>query len=90
MNKRNSQFTLKKYAFLDLLFTLFAESLLAGVYQDVTAKLHTGSSVIEAGSKISLIPSHSCLFLNQTYVVGTQKNRLNETVLLSTQNICLI
>ena len=22
------------------------------------------------------------------YVVGTQKNRLNETVLLSTQNIC--
>ena len=26
------------------------------------------------------------LFLNQTYVVGTQKNRLNLTVLLSTQN----
>ena len=24
-----------------------------------------------------------------TYVVGTQKNRLNETVLLSIQNICL-
>ena len=23
-----------------------------------------------------------------TYVVGTQKNRLNETVLLSTKNIC--
>ena len=23
------------------------------------------------------------------YVVGTQKNRLNETVILSTQNICL-
>ena len=28
------------------------------------------------------------LFFDQTYVVGTQKNRLNETVLLSTQNIC--
>ena len=28
------------------------------------------------------------LFLIQTYVVGTQKNRLNEMVLLSTQNIC--
>ena len=27
------------------------------------------------------------LFLNETYVVGTQKNRLNETVLLRTQNI---
>ena len=26
------------------------------------------------------------LFLNQTYVVGTRKNRLIETVLLSTQN----
>ena len=25
----------------------------------------------------------------KTYVVGTQKNRLNETVLLSTKNICL-
>ena len=24
----------------------------------------------------------------ETYVVGTQNNRLNETVLLSTQNIC--
>ena len=27
------------------------------------------------------------LFLNKTYVVGTQKNRLNGTVLLSTHNI---
>ena len=28
------------------------------------------------------------LFSTKTYVVGTQKNRLNETVLLNTQNIC--
>ena len=28
-------------------------------------------------------------FSIKTYVVGTQKNRLNETVLLSTQNTCL-
>ena len=27
-------------------------------------------------------------FSTKTYVVGTQKNRLNETVLLITQNIC--
>ena len=27
-------------------------------------------------------------FSTKTYVVGTQKNRLNETVLLSPQNIC--
>ena len=29
------------------------------------------------------------LFSTKTYVVGTQKNCLNETVLLSTQNIIL-
>ena len=28
-------------------------------------------------------------FSSKTYVVGTQKKRLNETVLLSTQNTCL-
>ena len=28
-------------------------------------------------------------FTTKTYVVGTQKNRLNEMVLLSTQNTCL-
>ena len=28
-------------------------------------------------------------FSAKTYVVGTQKNHLNETVLLSTQNTCL-
>ena len=28
------------------------------------------------------------LFLNQTYLLCSQKNRLNEMVLLSTQNIC--
>ena len=28
-------------------------------------------------------------FSTKTYVVGTQKNRLNETVLLRTQNTCL-
>ena len=28
-------------------------------------------------------------FSTKTYVVGTQKNRLHETVLMSTQNTCL-
>ena len=28
------------------------------------------------------------LFINQKYAVGAQKNRLKETFLLSTQNIC--
>ena len=37
----------------------------------------------------SLVPNKKCFsyFSTKTYVVGTQKNRLNETVLLSTQNI---
>ena len=30
-----------------------------------------------------------CLFINQTYVVGAQKNRLNETVLLSIKTYVL-
>ena len=29
------------------------------------------------------------IYKTKTYIVGTQKNRLEETVLLSTQNICL-
>ena len=29
-------------------------------------------------------------FSTKTYIKGTQNNRLNETVVLSTQNICLI
>ena len=31
-----------------------------------------------------------CVFSHQKYVVGAQKNHLHETVLLSTQNTCLI
>ena len=34
-------------------------------------------------------PKISCIFSHQTYVLGTQKNCLNETVLLSTLNKCL-
>ena len=36
----------------------------------------------------SKIKNKFSYFSTKTYVVGTQKNRLNETVLLSTQNIC--
>ena len=43
----------------------------------------TGLSSKELAKKIYL-----SYFSSKTYVVGTQKNRLNETVLLSTQNIC--
>ena len=36
--------------------------------------------------KIKITFSYSS---TKSYVVGAQKNRLNETVLLSTQNLCL-
>ena len=39
--------------------------------------------------KKSIPENYFSYFSTKTYVVGTQKNRLNETVLLSTQNICL-
>ena len=43
-----------------------------------------------AGKRLSVYvtKNYFSYFSNKTYVVGTQKNHLNETVLLSTQNIC--
>ena len=38
--------------------------------------------------KTAKIEKYFVYFSTKTYVVGTQKNRLNETVLLSTQNTC--
>ena len=41
------------------------------------------------GKKIfTTLPVTDSYLLTKTYVVDTQKNRLHETVLLSTQNIC--
>ena len=37
----------------------------------------------------SVIKNSFCYISTKTYVVGTQKNRLNETVLLSMHNIVL-
>ena len=45
----------------------------------------------ESDLQISVFKKYFFLFLNQNilYVVGTQKNHLNETVPLSNQNTCL-
>ena len=40
-------------------------------------------------SPIIILENFFLYFSSKTYVVGTQKNHLNETVLLSTQNIRL-
>ena len=42
-----------------------------------------------AGLKEYILENYFLYFLSKTNVVGTQKNRLHETVLLSTQNTCL-
>ena len=39
--------------------------------------------------KECVIENYISYLSTKTYVVGTQKNRLNEMVLLSTQNTCL-
>ena len=36
----------------------------------------------------SALKTYVSYFSNKTYVVGTENNRLNETVLLGNQNIC--
>ena len=43
---------------------------------------------MQASSKQCKIENYFSYFSTKTYVVGTQKNRLNETVHLNTQNIC--
>ena len=53
----------------------------------VTVRVSMQYQVSEA-SKYDCIKNQFCYFSTKTYVVGTQKNRLNETILLSTQNIC--
>ena len=35
-----------------------------------------------------VLENHFCSFSTKTVVVGTRENRLNEMVLLSTQNMC--
>ena len=46
------------------------------------------SFIIQASRWENKIENHFCLFLTKTYVVGAQNNRLNETVVMSTQNTC--
>ena len=43
-----------------------------------------------SGPQIRVTENYFSYFSTKTYVVDTQKNSLNETVLLSTQNTCWI
>ena len=46
-------------------------------------------SKLQAPGLDCITENYFSYFSTKTYVVGTKKNRLNETVLLSTQNTCL-
>ena len=48
------------------------------------------NSVGDRVGEIVIIENYFSYFPTKIYVLGTQKNRLNETVLLSTLNTCLI
>ena len=43
----------------------------------------------KSGLQISILENYFLYFSSKTYVVGTQKNHLNETFFLSTKNTCL-
>ena len=54
-------------------------------------KLRPDSHVVtyQASRKECVLENSLLYFSSKTYVVGAQNNRLNETVLLGTQNTCL-
>ena len=59
-------------------------------YIKLECALHTGYTyyIFRPLVKSMYPKNYFSHFSTKTYVVGTQKNRLNETVLLNTQNIC--
>ena len=64
----------------------FFEDLTFRVFEAFTCVLLKQSAFI-SGLQLRVGKKKSSYFSTKTYVVGTQKNRLNEMVLLSTQNI---
>ena len=78
----SKQNTLMYFVFTILLFDHFDMETTCRTKSSLKSKLMIVLSLRVSKSKIIF------LFINQTYVVGTQKNRLNETVILSTQNKC--
>ena len=60
-------------------FDFFSDSLLAGVTQEVTVRLHTGSSAIETGSKVTVVPPSGLHANNKMAATGSC---LGDTVVL--------
>ena len=60
-------------------FDFFSDSLLAGVTQEVKVRLHTGSSAIETGSKVTVVPPTGLHANNKMAATGSC---LGDTVVL--------
>ena len=72
-----------------MIYKIYRKSKLCGLHVNCQIKIITPSTWILA-LHTDLWAGPQIFFLStKTYVVGTQKNRLYETVLLSTQNTCL-
>ena len=92
-------FVIKKFIFR----TMFHYSVSIGTGVSVLSLAFSGSlavvtgvcvllsdtAVPALGTALERSPDYFSYFSTKTYVVGTQKNRLNETVIMSTQNTCL-
>ena len=59
------------------------------IVEEMSIPMHADGESTVLQIRMPVYKTIPSLFLNQTYFVGTQKNGLNETILLSSQN-CLI
>ena len=73
-SKRRGTKSLGKTLGVEVFFHNTVDGTFSFIVSDLQLRVHTKKLIF--------------LFLNQTYVVGTQKNHLNEAVILSTRNIC--
>ena len=82
------------YAFLTTLNNMFIwswgncllETHEGGQINDGVLETEEDVEINRPSDKSAYFENYFLYFSSKTYVVGTQKNRLNETVLLSTQN----
>ena len=73
---------------MDILLTVLDWLVLPTVLYAFLFLLDIQSQTIEQPMALRNCENYFYFFSTKTYVVGTQKNRLDETVLLSNQNTC--
>ena len=91
-----SFFSLHKILFCTTSVKMYARLIMCykSISIECQLKIHCGDKMILMYMILSetwecILKIYFLYFSSKTYVVGTQKNSLNETVLFSTQNTCL-